>query len=263
MRFCSLGSGSGGNASLVEASQGITNTQLLVDCGFSLRELTRRLARAGSSPAELDAVFITHEHGDHVGCALQLAQQYRIPLWTSRGTWRAIAHKAGQEFDPGLLRWVKDGETIELGDLQIQAFAVPHDANEPLHLRCNDGRASLGLITDLGHACASVARALHGCQALLLECNHDEALLRASSYPASLKRRILGSHGHLSNESAAELLAQCLHPGLQRVVAAHLSESNNTPALAAASLAAVLGGSADQVVAVASQNEGCPWFDLS
>jgi phosphoribosyl 1,2-cyclic phosphodiesterase len=259
MRFCSLGSGSGGNASLIEASQGITSTRLLVDCGFSLRELTRRLARAGSGPADLDAIFITHEHGDHVGCALNLAQRFRIPLWTSRGTWRAIAQTA--DFDPTLLHWIKDGESAGLGDIQIQAFAVPHDANEPLHLRCSDGAKSLGLITDLGHACASVALALQGCQALLLECNHDEALLRASSYPAGLKRRILGSHGHLSNESAAALLAQCLHPGLKHVVAAHLSQSNNSPALAAASLAAVLACSSD-TIAVADQASGSPWLEL-
>jgi phosphoribosyl 1,2-cyclic phosphodiesterase len=268
MRFCSLGSGSGGNASLIEASQGITSTQLLVDCGFSLRELTRRLERAGSSPADLDALFITHEHGDHVGCALQLALRYRIPLWTSRGSWRAITQSrqaglaaAAESFDSSLLHLIKDGECAELGDIQIKPFAVPHDANEPLHLRCSDGVASLGLITDLGHACASVAQALQGCQALLLECNHDEALLRASSYPASLKRRILGSHGHLSNESAVELLRACLHPGLAHVVAAHLSESNNTPALAAASLAAGLG-CGPEAITVASQTMGCAWIEL-
>ncbi|MCV2353867.1 MBL fold metallo-hydrolase [Paucibacter sp. B2R-40] len=259
MRFCSLGSGSGGNASLIEASQGITRTQLLVDCGFSLRELTRRLARAGSSPAELDAIFITHEHGDHVGCALNLAQRYRIPLWTSRGTWRAMGGLP--DFDSKLLHLIKDGESAELGDIQIQPFAVPHDANEPLHLRCSDGAKSLGLITDLGHPCASVALALQGCQALLLECNHDEAMLQASNYPFSLKRRILGSHGHLSNASAAELLRSCLHAGLAHVVAAHLSESNNTPALAAASLAAVMG-CRPEAIAVASQALGCDWTQL-
>ncbi|MCV2358758.1 MBL fold metallo-hydrolase [Paucibacter sp. TC2R-5] len=266
MRFCSLGSGSGGNASLIEASQGITSTQLLVDCGFSLRELTRRLERAGSSPADLDAIFITHEHGDHIGCALNLAQRFRIPLWTSRGTWRALSDRpnnmSAADFDPALLHLIKDGECADLGDIQIKPFAVPHDAQEPLHLRCSDGARSLGLITDLGHACASVTQALQGCQALLLECNHDEELLRASGYPASLKRRILGSHGHLSNESAAELLRSCLHTGLQHVVAAHLSESNNRPALAAASLAAVLGCSPD-VIPVASQDLGCAWTELS
>lgn len=259
MRFCSLGSGSGGNASLISASQGITETQLLVDCGFSLRELTRRLQRAGSSPAELDAIFITHEHGDHIGCALNLSQRFRIPLWTSRGTWRAIG--AAADFDPTLLHLIKDGESADLGDLLIKPFAVPHDANEPLHLHCSDGAHTLGVITDLGHPSAAVVQALQACQALLLECNHDEALLRASSYPAGLKRRILGSHGHLSNASAAELLGQCLHAGLQQVVAAHLSERNNTPALAAAALAVVLGCPDDEI-AVASQIDGSPWFEL-
>lgn len=268
MRFCSLGSGSGGNASLVEASQGITRTQLLVDCGFSLRELTRRLERAGSCPSDLDAVFITHEHGDHTGCSLSLAQRLRIPLWTSRGTWRAIsqttspaAAAAVASFDISLLHFIKDGEQAELGDIHIAPFAVPHDANEPLHLRCSDGVHALGLITDLGHPTASIAQVLQGCDALFLECNHDEALLRASSYPASLKRRILGSHGHLSNASAGELLALCQHPGLQYVVAAHLSESNNSPALAAAALAQVLGCEPDEVQ-IANQSAGCPWFEL-
>ncbi len=264
MRFCSLGSGSGGNASLIEASQGITQTRLLIDAGFSLRELTRRLERAGSSPSDLDAIFITHEHGDHIGCALNLAQRYRIPLWTSRGTWRAVGSRntAAGDFDSALLHFIKDGESAELGDIQIQAFAVPHDANEPLHLRCNDGRHALGVITDLGHPCASVAQALQACQALLLECNHDVDMLHASSYPASLKRRILGSHGHLSNASAAELLGQCLHAGLVHVVAAHLSESNNSPALAQAALAKALGRRADEIP-VASQAGGSPWFELT
>ena len=263
MRFCSLGSGSGGNASLVEASQGITRTQLLVDCGFSLRELTRRLARAGSSPADLDAIFITHEHGDHTGCALNLAQRCRIPLWTSRGTWRALSQSAtAADFDLRLLHLIKDGECAELGDIRISAFAVPHDANEPLHLRCDDGRRAVGVITDLGHPCPSVVQALQACHGLLLECNHDEAMLRASSYPAGLKRRILGSHGHLSNAAAAELLRQCLHSGLEHVVAAHLSERNNSPALAAAALAAVLGCQNDQIP-VASQSDGSAWFELA
>jgi len=259
MRFCSLGSGSGGNATLIEASAGITSTQLLVDCGFSLRELTRRLARAGSSPEMLDAVFITHEHGDHAGCVLSLAAKHRVPVYTSRGTWRAIGHP---DFDPQLLRFTRDGETLALGDIELQPFAVPHDAQEPLQLRCSDGQRRLGLITDIGSLTPSVVQHLQGCHALLLECNHDEAMLRASSYPASLKRRILGTHGHLSNASAAELLAQCLHPGLRTVVAAHLSERNNSPALAAAALAEILACQAGEIP-VARQDTGLPWLDLS
>ncbi len=263
MRFCSLGSGSGGNATLIEASQGITETQILVDCGFSLRELNRRLLRAGSAPEALSAVFITHEHGDHAGCVIKLAQAHRIPIWTSRGTWSAIERRAADlaGFDRQLLHFARSGDTLELGDLQLQPFAVPHDAEEPLQLRCNDGQRHLGVLTDLGHVCASVVQALQGLDALLLECNHDEALLRASNYPASLKRRILGTHGHLSNEASAELLRALSHAKLGAVAAAHLSERNNRPALAAAAVAAVRGCQPEEVP-VASQAEGLNWLTV-
>lgn len=259
MRFCSLGSGSGGNATLVEASQGITQTRLLIDAGFSERELARRLARAGCAVADLDAIFITHEHGDHVGCALKLAQRHRIPLITSRGTWRAIGSDA---LDAALLRFGRDQETLAVGDLALTPFAVPHDANEPLQLRLDDGGVRLGIVTDLGCAPATVADALQGCQALLLECNHDEAMLRAGRYPPMLQRRILGSHGHLSNVAAADLLARCRHPGLSAVVAAHLSEHNNTPMLARAALAPILGSAAEDI-RVADPQLGLDWLDVT
>jgi phosphoribosyl 1,2-cyclic phosphodiesterase len=258
MRFCSLGSGSGGNATLVEASQGITRTRLLIDAGFSERELTRRLARAGCAPAELDGVFITHEHGDHIGCALAFASRHRLPLILSRGSWRAVG-KA--DFDPDLLVLARSGEALPLGDMELRPFAVPHDANEPLQLRLTDGRDHLGVVTDLGCAPVSVSDALQGCHALLLECNHDEAMLRAGSYPASLKARILGSHGHLSNQAAAELLSRCQHAGLGAVIAAHLSDRNNAPALARAALAAVSGRAADEI-GLADPGLGFDWLPV-
>lgn len=258
MRFCSLGSGSSGNSTLIEASQGITSTRLLVDAGFSARELTLRLARAGCAPAELDALFITHEHGDHIGCALAFASRHGLPLIMSRGTWRAVGNA---DFDPRLLRIVKGGEVVALGDLELRPFAVPHDALEPLQLTLSDGAARLGLLTDLGCAPDDVVAALAGCRALLLECNHDEALLRGGSYPPSLKKRILGSHGHLSNAAAADLLSRCRHAALGEVVAAHLSERNNSPALARAALATVLGCSATDV-RVADPMLGVDWLDL-
>ncbi|MFN3305112.1 MAG: MBL fold metallo-hydrolase [Roseateles sp.] len=237
MRFCSLGSGSGGNATLVEASQGITTTRVLIDAGFSERELSRRLARAGCTAADIDAVFVTHEHGDHVGCALSFAQRYGIPLITSRGTWRAIGREG---FEARLLSCVRGGERLSLGDIELQPFTVPHDAQEPLQLCLSDGARRLGIVTDLGCAPASVSEALQHCHALLLECNHDEAMLRSGPYPPMLKRRILGTHGHLSNAAAAELLSRCRHTALGAVVAAHLSEKNNSPALVREALAPVL-----------------------
>lgn len=258
MRFCSLGSGSGGNSTLVEASQGITTTRLLIDAGFSERELTRRLARAGCTPADIDAIFVTHEHGDHVGCSLGLARRHRIPLFTSRGTWRAIGR---EDFDTGLLRLARGGEAITLGDMALRPFGVPHDAAEPLQLCVEDGGVRLGVVTDLGCAPAAVAEALQRCQALLLEANHDEAMLRAGPYPPSLQRRILGTHGHLSNEAAADLLARCQHAGLGIVVAAHLSESNNAPALARGALAGALRCAPDDI-RVADPKLGFDWLPI-
>ncbi|WP_153072003.1 MBL fold metallo-hydrolase, partial [Escherichia coli] len=129
-----------GNSTLVEASQGITSTRLLVDAGFSERELTRRLLRAGCAPADLDAIFITHEHGDHIGCALAFAMRHRRHLIMSRGSWRAVGNA---DFDPTLLRLLRHGETLALGDLALQPFAVPHDALEPLQLTVDDGAARL------------------------------------------------------------------------------------------------------------------------
>lgn len=258
MRFCSLGSGSGGNATLVEASQGITTTRVLIDAGFSERELGRRLARAGCAATDIAAVFVTHEHGDHVGCAVGFAQRHGIPLITSRGTWSAIGR---DDFDPRLLHWVRGGEPLTVGDLELQPFSVPHDAQEPLQLCLSDGARRLGIVTDLGCAPASVSDALQRCDALLLECNHDEELLRTGPYPPQLKRRILGTHGHLSNAAAAELLSRCRHSALGAVVAAHLSERNNAPALVRAALAPVLQCGADDI-RVADPLLGCDWLAL-
>lgn len=259
MRFCSLGSGSGGNATVIEASQGITCTRVLVDCGFSERELKRRLARAGLAPEDVDAVFITHEHGDHVGCAISLSQRHRIPIWTSRGTWRAIESMRGAPaLDPALLHLCRSGDQLDLGDAQLSPFAVPHDANEPLQLSASDGLHKIGVLTDTGSSSSQVLEALQGCDALLLECNHDEEMLRTGRYPQSLKRRILGSHGHLSNTAAAQILAECLHGRLKLVAAAHLSEQNNRPELAAAALGAAVQAQAADIL-IASQADGLPW----
>jgi phosphoribosyl 1,2-cyclic phosphodiesterase len=259
MRFRSLGSGSTGNATLIEAADGAgRTTRLLVDCGFTQKELVLRLARVGLAPENLDAVFITHEHGDHIGCAPALALRQRIPLWMSRGTWRAIG---SPELGDGLLHFVRDGEPAAIGALELMPYTVPHDAAEPLQLTCSDGRSRLGVLTDAGCATDHLLAALAGCHALLLECNHDRAMLAASSYPWSLKARVGGRLGHLANDTAAEILAACRHGALRHVVAAHLSLHNNRPELASAALAAALGTRARDIV-VATAQSGFDWLDL-
>ncbi len=257
MRFCSLGSGSTGNATLVEASSGVTTTRVLIDCGFSLRELEQRLARAGVAIEQLDAVFITHEHGDHIGCATTLTQRHGVPLWMSHGTWRAI----GEPDLPGPPNFARDGQAIAIGDLELHPFTVPHDAMEPLQLRCSDGASNLGLLTDVGSITTHLLDSLRGCDALLLECNHDEGMLAQSNYPASLKARIGGRLGHLANHSAAQILAHLQATALRHLVAAHLSERNNRPALAREALARVCGAAAGDIV-VADPILGFDWLAL-
>ena len=257
MRFCSLGSGSGGNATIVEARSGATTSRLLIDSGFSLRELGLRLARAGLRGDDLDAVFVTHEHGDHIGCAVAFARRHRLPLWMSRGTWRAI----GEPESDGLLQFARDGQAIAVGDLHLMPYTVTHDAQEPLQLRCSDGARHLGVLTDAGSITAHLTANLQGCDALLLECNHDAGLLAASRYPAFLKQRIGGRFGHLSNDTAAQILGACQHAGLRHVVAAHLSAQTNRPDLARGALARVCGATPGDI-AVADPLLGFGWLDL-
>lgn len=257
LRFCSLGSGSSGNATLVEARSGTTSSRVLVDCGFTQRELKARLARAGLAPPDIDAIFVTHEHGDHIGCAVGLARRHGVALWMSRGTWRAVG-----EPDLGeLLHFARDSEAITVGDLLLAPYTVPHDAQEPLQLTFSDGALRLGVLTDAGSITAHLIEQLQRCDALLLECNHDRAMLAASRYPASLRSRIGGRYGHLSNDTAAQILASCLHGGLRHVVAAHLSLENNRPELALAALATAIGASMCELRA-AGPEWGFDWIEM-
>jgi phosphoribosyl 1,2-cyclic phosphodiesterase len=258
MRFCSLGSGSTGNATLVEARTGGTASRVLIDSGFSLRELATRLGRAGLAVDDLDAVFVTHEHGDHVGCALSLARRHGVHLWMSRGTWRALGEP---ELPAGLLHFARDQQQIAIGALLLSPFTVTHDALEPLQLRLSDGARHLGVVTDLGSITPHVVDNLQACDALLLECNHDRTLLADSAYPQSLKTRIGGRLGHLPNDLSAQLLAACFHDRLRHLVAAHLSERNNTPELARAALAGACNLVADDII-VADPSIGFDWLDV-
>ena len=231
--------------------------RLLVDCGLGIKQLELRLAQAGLQLADMDAVFITHEHGDHIGCAPALCTRLSIPIWMSYGTYSAI----GSPNLDGLFHLAGDGHTIDLGGLQITPFTVPHDAREPLQLTCTDGDKKLGVLTDLGHVTPHVLQQLAGCHALFLECNHDTALLEQSGYPVFLKKRVGGLYGHLSNDAAADIARTVQHHGLQHLIASHLSEQNNRPELARKAMAIALNCHGDDIV-VADAKSGSPWLSL-
>jgi phosphoribosyl 1,2-cyclic phosphodiesterase len=257
VRFASLGSGSEGNALVVEAGSGARPTRLLLDCGFSAKEVERRLARAGLEAAGLDAILVTHEHSDHIGSALTLARRWSIPLYMSWGTARAVgADEAGVD-----LHVLWGDETVEIGALGVLPYTVPHDAREPLQFVFSDGASRLGVLTDVGESTPHIGTVLGGCDALVLECNHDVAMLAASRYPPSLKARIGGSHGHLNNEAAAGILAGLDRSKLRHLIAAHLSQQNNTPEFARAAMAGVLGNAPTEI-GIASQDEGFDWLVL-
>lgn len=252
MRFASLGSGSRGNAALVEAG----STLLMVDCGFSRRETERRMARLGCDPSRLTAILVTHEHGDHIRGVCALARQYALPVWLTPGTQLMLRDETLPElccFD------VQAG--FALGDLEINPYTVPHDAREPCQFVFSDGEYRFGLLTDTGRITTHIRSSLDGCDALMLECNHDADMLANGPYSASLKARVGGPLGHLSNAQAAALLGDIDSSRLQHVVAAHLSDKNNRPELARAALAGALGCAPDRV-SVATQEDGLGWCSL-
>ena len=251
MRFASIGSGSEGNGLVVEAG----DTRILIDCGFGVRDTAARLARIGVAPETLSAILVTHEHSDHVGGVPAFAARHRIPVWLTFGTLSVVgARFAGMERVYGF----DSHDDFVIGDLEVRPFPVPHDAREPVQFVVTDGAFRLGVLTDLGTSTPCVEANLTGCDALVLECNHDPELLAGSDYPASLKARIAGRFGHLHNDGAAALLAAIDTSRLQHIVAAHLSQQNNTPAKARAALARALA-CAEDWIGIADQAEGFAW----
>lgn len=257
MKFASLGSGSEGNSLLIAAASGTTQTCVMVDCGFGVREAERRLARLEVRPEQINGIVVTHEHSDHIGGVFKLARRHHIPVWLSHGTFEGAARDDAIGVD---VRLCRDGEPIAIGDLELTPFTVPHDAREPLQYLAGDGQRKLGVLTDVGQSTPHLQAALGGCDALLLEFNHDSEMLARSAYPAWLKSRIAGPLGHLSNAHSAAILAALDKSRLRKLVAAHLSRKNNTPALAQAAIDAVIGGQGIDVV-VAEQDEGFSWLE--
>ena len=253
MRFASLGSGSEGNALVVQAGA----STVMIDCGFGIKETVRRCARLGLVPEAIDAIVITHEHSDHVGGAPRFARKFDIPVWLTFGTLSATESR----WDGCTLRGFDSHDAFLVGDLEVQPFPVPHDAREPAQMTVSDGMRKLGVLTDVGETTAHIEASLSDCDALFLEANHCEDLLLKSNYPPSLKARIAGRYGHLSNRASADLLARIAGERLQRVVAAHLSRQNNRAELAQAAFAGALGAALDDIF-VASQDDGIGWVAL-
>lgn len=249
MRFASLGSGSRGNATLVEAG----STLVMIDCGFSCRETERRLSRLGRTAADLSAVLITHEHGDHVRGVPLLARKYDLPVWMTRGTQRVMRDNAMPR-----LQFFNGHTPFSIDGLQVSPFTVPHDAQEPCQFVFEFQARRLGVLTDTGRMTPHIVECLDACDALLLECNHDADMLATGPYSTRLKQRVGGPLGHLSNAQAGRLLSQLDCSRLQHLVAAHLSDSNNRPELAQAELARVLDCEADWI-GVARQEAGLDW----
>jgi len=257
VRFASLGSGSKGNCLVAEAA----GSRVLIDCGLSPRETARRLGRLGLAPTDIHGILVTHEHDDHAGHAYAFATLHGIPVHLTHGTRRA-QEEAGRPADGIGLRMIEGSVPFAVGAIRVEPFTVPHDAREPVQFVLGDGARRLGVLTDLGAPTAHVEQMLSGCDALVLETNHDLDLLWAGDYPKWLKERIAGPFGHLDNAAAERLLAALDRSRLQHVIAAHLSLQNNRADLARAALARALG-CAEDWVGVATQDEGFGWRDLN
>lgn len=254
LRFASLGSGSEGNALVVQVGK----TCVLMDCGFNLTESVARLSRLGLQPDSLSGIVVTHEHGDHVAGVARLARKYSLPVWLTHGTLRAQFKTLGELPE---VTEINPHHSFSIGEILVQPYLVPHDAAEPVQYVFGEGAKRLGVLTDVGSSTPYIEQTLSGCAALVLECNHDVQLLAKGDYPFSLKQRVGGRFGHLNNDASAQLLAQLDNSKLQHIVAAHLSRKNNTAALARQALSKVLNCTEDWV-GVASQEEGFSWREI-
>ncbi len=252
MQFASIGSGSGGNGLLLAAG----DTALLVDCGFTMAEVGRRLERLQFDPENLTAVLVTHEHRDHASGVRRLQKELGVPVFATRGT--AASDVLGKKLE---VTPVQSEQPFEIGCFRVTPVPVPHDAREPVQYVIESGGRTLGLLTDLGMVTPVVRQHYARCDALLLETNHDPVMLAEGPYSNRLKKRVAGRYGHLNNGQAADLLAGVEQERLQHLIAMHISEKNNLPDIALDALRAVLR-TEDSILRAATQNEGFGWTTI-
>ena len=228
MYFCPLYSGSSGNALFCQYGE----TRLLIDAGKSGKTIEDALTSIGTDIRSISGVLITHEHSDHISGAGVLARKYHLPLYATRETWWAMKDKIGK-IPPDTVREIEAGKDFWLGDIGVVPFSIPHDAADPVGFRLYGGNLSISTATDLGVFSENVYDYIAGSTLVLLESNHDPDMLKANPhYNAALKARILGDHGHLSNEACSSALLRLINAGTGNVILGHLSGENNTPTLA-------------------------------
>jgi phosphoribosyl 1,2-cyclic phosphodiesterase len=256
LRFASLASGSSGNCLVAEAA----GTVVLLDCGLSLTETERRLARLGLAPSQVSGILITHEHSDHAAGTFEFAAAHRVTIYLTHGTLAALKAE-GKVLDGVPLCMVNGRQSFFIDGMQLSPFTVPHDAREPVQFVLSDGASRLGVITDVGISTPHVEKMLSGLDALVLECNYDRELLWNGGYPRWLKERIAGPFGHLDNLESERLLGAIDRSRLKHVIGAHLSQQNNRPQLARAALARALGCE-EGWVGLASQDDGFGWRSI-
>lgn len=251
MKIASLGSGSKGNATIV--SMGGTN--ILIDCGFSLRQFEKRLTLLSLAAQDIDAILITHEHSDHCGGVVRIALKYDIPVWTTYGTGRAVFERSA-DFNK-----LSGGKLITIGNFDVLPVTVPHDAGEPVQFVFSDNASGekFGILTDTGHITRHIIEAYENLDGLLLEFNYDQQMLENGPYPYSLKQRVSGELGHLSNDQSIGLLKEINTDQLRCLIAGHISEKNNSPAIVEQHL-----GLLDHLPQpiLASQEAGFGWINI-
>ncbi len=251
MRFCILSSGSRANCTFIEAG----SSRFLIDCGLSATQAEKRLRMIGIDPESIDAVLITHEHRDHVHGVPVWSRRHKVCVYANRGARDALTEVRGiNEF--------KTGQIFVHNDIEILPFSISHDAADPVGFRFDYRGYRFAQVTDIGQITANVREALRGCQALVVESNHDEDMLRGCDYPWVLKQRILSSHGHLSNENCGELLSSVMHDDLINVVLGHISENSNTPQMALQTVSRYLPKRLTETLGCASIHMPTPFYTV-
>ena len=254
VRFASLGSGSKGNATIIESN----TTCIMVDCGFSVKDCERRLKRLGKTTKDLNAILVTHEHSDHWKGVLPLASRFNIDIYITAGCLLAVGLNSN---DYQSVKIVDSHQSFKVGDMDIEPIPVPHDAKEPVQYIISSGGCKFGILTDVGSITPYIVQQYGECNGLLVEANHDLELLNSGKYPKFLKNRVSSQWGHLNNNQTADLISQINQSQIQQLVIGHISQSNNSKEIVKKTIDNVFFGSAE--IIYADQDEGFDWLHLS